>query len=270
MNKLNTGPQNSVEGVPKETFHGKKKSGPNKEHQVENHNEETDRGQGHYSKIASHFDYSNLGLFFGARPAQMKSSNENVIGKVHSKKKSNETVSSKEGTLKHTSSKDFSNLEELYENSSIITNPSETKAHSKKKSNEITMGKNSSEDNNEISQNAFLENVLFKCTNKKKSSFSSLLKAQKEERLDQEIVEDISKLALDNPDEQEKSEFNNPLKDIKIPKGNLKVLERIKCKTLLNRQSLNPDITSETPKFESRTNNNSVFAGTNVSKLTKG
>jgi len=269
MNKSNAGAQNSIEGASKESFHGKKKSGPYKEYQPEAHNEESDRGQGHYSKISSHFDYSNLGLFFGGRPAQMKTPNENVIGKVHSKKKSNEAVSSKEGTLKHTSSKDFSNLEELYENTTIINNPSETKPHTKKKSNEITLAKNSSEDSNDISQNAFLENVLFKNTNKKKSSFSSLMKTQKEDRIDQEIAEDISKLGLDNADEQEKYESNSSLKDLKVNKTNLKVLERIKSKALPNRHSLNPNITSETPKFESRTNNNSIFAGSNVSKLTK-
>jgi len=271
MNKNSVVISSSVEGVQREASHCKKKSGQSKEHQSDVQSEEADRGQGNYSKITSHFDYSNLGLFFRGRPNQIKGDNENVIGKAHSKKKSSEAISSKEGTLKRTSSKDFSNLEELYENTTIINNPSETKPRSKKKSNEINLN----EENQDISQNAFFENVLFKSHYKKKSrekSFSNLLKAQKEEKLDQEIANDISKLGLDNPEEQDKNEANSCLKDPKVSKTSLKVLEMVKTKALTNRQSLNPNITSESAKstqYDLKPSKN-TFTGTDFSKLTKG
>jgi len=269
MNKIAVVGPNSVETVAKETFHIKKKSGPSRESQSEAQNEEADKGQGHYSKITSHFDYSNLGLFFRGRPNQMKGNTENVITKVHNKKKSNETISCKEGALRHTSSKDYSNLEELYENTTIINNPNETIHQSTKKSNDINSGKTLIDEN----QDMYLENTLFKNHNKKESrekSLNSVLKAQKEEKLDQEIVNDISKLGLDNLDEQEKSESN--MKDTKTTKSNIKVIERIKTKALPNRPIFNPHITSETPKstqFEFRSNPNDLSAGPSFSKLTK-
>lgn len=275
MNKTREVAQNSVEGTQKETFHGKKKSGPSREYQTESHNEDFDRAPGHYSKNTSHFDYSNLSLFFGGRPNQLKSPTEHFAGKLHSKKKSNETSSSKEGTLKHTSSKDYSNLDELFENTTIINNP----PHSKKRSNEITLGKNQSEEGTDAPLGISPEAALFKNHNKKKSSknsFSSLLKAApKEDKLDQEIAEDISKLGLNLDDDQEKTEMNN-FKDIKVSKNNLKVLDRIKNKTLNYRQGAFINNTFEPPKstphsqIETRTNNNSVFTNVNVSKLTKG
>jgi len=243
MNKQTFVAPNPSDPILKESFHGKKKSGQSREFQPETCSDDADRSQPLHSKISSHFDYSNLGLFFGGRPAQVKPSNEGIIGKLHSKKKSNETCSSKEGTLKHASSKDYSNLDELFENTTIISNPSETKPHIKRRSNEISLNKGSNDDANDLAQANFLETLLFKNHNKKKSSknsFSSLLKAQREDRIDDEIAQDINKLGLDiGPDEQDKGDIGN----LKAPKSNLKVLELIKNKTLPNRP-----VYAETPK----------------------
>lgn len=251
MNKQTFVAPNPSDLVLKEAFHGKKKSGQSREFQPETCSDDADRSQQLHSKISSHFDYSNLGLFFGGRPGQVKSPHEGIIGKLHNKKKSNDTTSSKEGTLKHASSKDYSNLDELFENTTIISNPSETKPHTKRRSNEISLTKGANDDANDLAQANFLETLLFKNHNKKKSSknsFSSLLKAQREDRLDEEIAQDINKLGLDiGADEQDKGDIGN-FKDLKVPKSNLKVLELIKNKALPTRP-----ITTSPPKADPRT-----------------
>jgi hypothetical protein len=275
MNKTSAVNQNPIDPTQKDTLHGKKKSGPSRDSHSEAQGEDSDVKQGYHSKNTSHFDYSNLSLFFGARTGPMKSPNEGIMGKVHSKKKSNETCSSGGGTLKHPSSKDYSNLDELFENTTIIPNPTETKPHFKKRSNEIAVSKNQSDDNNDPMG---LDAALFKNHLKKKSrekSFSNILKNAKEDKIEQEIAADISKLGFNMDDDQDKGEFTS-FKDIKASKNNLKVLERIKNKALHHRNgAINVNV-SETPKttstvpLESRTNNTSVFQGFNVSKLTKG
>jgi hypothetical protein len=264
MNKQTFVAPNPSDLLLKESFHGKKKSGQSREFQPETCSDDADRSQPLHSKISSHFDYSNLGLFFGGRPAQVKPSTEGIIGKLHAKKKSNETCSSKEGTLKHASSKDYSNLDELFENTTIISNPSETKPHTKRRSNEISLNKASNDDANDLAQANFLETLLFKNHNKKKSSknsFSSLLKAQREDRIDDEIAQDINKLGLDmGPDEQDKGDFGH----LKAPKSNLKVLELIKNKALPNRP-----VYSETPKStlpNSQTESRVSFTGAKVTQ----
>lgn len=252
MNKQTFAAPNPSDLALKEAFHGKKKSGQSREFQPETCSDDADQSQQLHSKIASHFDYSNLGLFFGGIPAQVKPSTEGIIGKLHSKKKSNETCSSKEGTLKHASSKDYSNLDELFENTTIISNPSETKPHIKRRSNEISLNKAANDDANDLAQANFLETLLFKNHNKKKSSknsFSRLLKAQCEDRIDDEIAQDINKLGLD---EQDKGDFGH----LKAPKSNLKVLDLIKNKPR--------PVYSETPKSTPQTD---IFTGT---KMTQG
>lgn len=270
MNKSSVVVQNSAEAVPKDTLHNKKKSGSIKEPLSDTTPDDSDRAQGHYSKITSHFDYSNLGLFFGGRPSQPKAPNEGVIGKVETKKKVSEPTSGKDvPALKHQSSKDFSNLDELCENTTIINNPSENKTHSKKKSNEMTFSKNADEDVNDISQTFFLENSFLKQSSKNKSrekSFSSLLKGPKDDKIDQEIAQDIYKLGLDaNPEDQDKSS-DNSLRDLKVPKNNLKVLERIKNKALPNRQPLATSVTPE-PQQTSSPRINKLNKGVAMSPL---
>lgn len=284
MNKTGHAVQNSVETAQKESLHGKKKSGPSRGFQNETHADDFDRIQGHYSKVTPHFDCSNLDVFFGARPNQPKPLNEvGFIGKVHSKKKSTDTVTSKEGNLRHPSSKDYSNFDELVEESTIIPNPVETKPHSSKKSNEIPLPRlvAPSEDASDLTQATFLEAAMFKNHNKKKSrekSFSTLLKnSVKEEKIDHDIADEISKLAFDmGSEDHEKTDMSSSFKDIKV---NMKVLERIKSKALpshsrfgsitgTNFEPIKP-ITSN-GQIEPRTNNNSLFAGSTVNKLTKG
>lgn len=272
MNKNSVVVQNSAEAVPKDSLHNKKKSCSIKESLPDTTPDDSDRAQGHYSKITSHFDYSNLGLFFGARASQPKVPSEGVIGKVDTKKKPSEPSSGKEvPALKHQSSKDFSNLDELCEDSTIINNPSETKTHAKKKSTEMNFPKNLEEEITDISQHFFLDNSLLKHHSKNKSrekSFSNLLKGPKEDKIDQEIAHDIFKLGLDaNPEDQEKSS-DNSLRDLKVPKNNLKVLERIKNKALPNRLPLSiPDTQLQQP---SSPKSRSVFNNTNINKPNKG
>jgi len=272
MNKSSVVVQNSAEAVPKDTLHNMKKGGSTKESLPDTTPDDSDRAQGHYSKITSHFDYSNLGLFFGARPSQPKVPSEGVIGKVETKKKLSEPSSGKDvPALKHQSSKDFSNLDELCENTTIINNPSETKSHSKKKSNDMTFPKNADEDVNDISQTFFLDNSFLKHHSKNKSrekSFSSLLKGPKDDKIDQEIAHDIFKLGLDaNPEDHEKSSDN--LRDLKVSKNNLKVLERIKTKALPNRQPLSIPSASDSQQPSSPKSRN-IFNGTSVNKPNKG
>ena len=286
MNKTGHAVQNPIENAQKESLHGKKKSGPSRGYQNEAHAEDFDRIQGHYSKVTPHFDCSNLDVFFGGRPNTLKPATEvGFIGKFHTKKKSNDTATSKESHLRHPSSKDYSNFDELVEDTTIINNPIETKLHSSKKSNEIPMQKLvvPSEDASDLTQATFLEAALFKNHNKKKSrekSFGTLLKGgMKEEKTEQEIPEEVSKVGLEvGSEEQEKADMTS-FKDIKVTKNNMKVLERIKSKALPSHsrfgsitgapfEPIKPVV--PTGQLESRTNNNSVFAGVNVSKLTKG
>lgn len=192
--------------------------------------EDTEKVGRGLQKIGFKFDCTNFAVFFKHRTTNSRGSNDSHTGRMHLKKRSNETSSSsRENTLKRLSSKDLSNLEELYENTTIITTPQETKPHSKKVSNEIPM--------------PWREYLLDapKIDQKKKlrgMSLSGTSLTSKDERQEQQIIGTISKLGLSGDSEDQKTDISVG-KDLKLSKSNFnsEVIERIKSKALHYRNS---------------------------------
>ena len=205
--------------------------------------EDSDRPSAGSSKPVSHFDFNSLSFFFNHKPSNSRSSNDSYASRVHIKKKSNETSSSKESTLKRISSKDFSNLEELNENTTIITNPLDTKAHSKKQSNEISCSKQLSDGGGDGSQEELHESPHLEKEKKTKkargTSFSGVIRPSKDEKLDQQILGTISKLGLNEEGDQQDKVDISVCKDLKRAKNNynIEVIERIKSKALHHRKT---------------------------------
>lgn len=263
-----------------------KKKPASKDYQNDTQLEEAEKSVIGHTRIGSNFDFTNFGLFFKHKTSNSRSSNDSYASRVHIKKKSNETSSSKESTLKRMSSKDFSNLEELCENTTVITNPIENNAHSKKVSTEISLSKNLSEEGMDASHEELTGAYLGKSNENKKLravSFYGIMKPSKEDKQEQEIMGTISKLGLSGEGEEQEKIETSICKDLKLPKTTLnnEVIERIKSKALHHRRTsvsnnLNNTNTSmsnssvsnlssfnsiQSGQAEMRTNNNSVFNG---------
>ena len=280
MNKSPGVTQNSSQALQKDTLHLKEKSGSTPDSQSDTHSEDLDIPQEHSAKATSHFDCSNLSLFFSSRTPQAKVPADSSVSKPPGPKKSFEMASSKEnGTQKQASSKDFSNLDELVQNTTIIPNPNENNVHSKTKSTEIFVTPKDQADDvsNELMQAMSLEKALFSATKKSiDKSFSSLLKTPKEDKVEQDMVADISNLGFNMDDDQDEPKLDS-FADIKACQiDDTKVLERVRSRALANRHSSFSANIFETPKTpdgsqsERHTNNSSIFASTSVGKLAKG
>ena len=263
-----------------EKDHNKKKS-IQKDYQGEISFEDIEKSLTSNNKPASHFDYTNFGIFFKHKASKSRSSKDSNASRFHIKKKSNETSSSKESTLKRMSSKDFSNLEELYENTTVITNPAETKPRSKQVSNEFSLTKILVEDDMEVSSGDLSDSF----TEKKKAKGVSLYgnnRLSKDDKSEQGAIGGTFKLGfIDDWEEYKKME--TPItgnKELKLPKNgfNAEVIERIMTKALpgrrisgsnsaINNSGMNNTDNSATsnsaatPQNEVRTNNNSIFTG---------
>lgn len=274
MKQLNHLPKNSLDPSDKDST--KKRSSPS-DNPHDPYVDDTARSSSNSGKHASNFDHSNFALFFNPKKAYPRSSNDSALsqaGQLHLKKKSHEATSSKESSLKRMSSKDSSNIEELCENTSIINYPIESKPSSSKPFNEPFFPKGGNDEYLELLQD---DSSRRKDRGQRRSpeegSFSEPIKHPKEEKLEQEFIENIFKMAMKGEEqEQEKVEA------FKLPKPkpnyNIEVIERIKTKALHpHRNSMLHDPSpqnmsiSSTSAFENdqsrvRTNNNSVFQGT--------
>lgn len=270
MNKSPGVTQNSSEPLQKDSLLPNGKSGSTPDSHSDTHSEDLDIPQEHSAKATSHFDCSNLSLFFSSRTPQVKVPADSLVSKPPGPKKSFEMSSGKEiNTQKQASSKDFSNLDELVQNTTIIPNPNENNVQAKTKSTD--------DGNNELLQAMSLEKALF--SNTKKSidkSFSSLLKTPKEDKVEQDMVADISNLGFNMDDDQDEPRLDS-FADYKACKiDDTKVIERLRSRALANRHSSFSTNIFETPKTpdgsqsERHTNNSSIFASTSVSKLAKG
>jgi len=223
------------------------------------------------SKPVLNFDPAEFGLFFKHKPTNSRSSNGSKSSQMHNKKKSYETSSSKESTLKRMSSKDFSHLEELFANTTVISNPPDMKQHSKRASNEVFLPKTLvDEPSGTSAPGLFVERPDAK-KNMRGVSFSGYVKPVKEEDndQDQEILGTISKLGLGGDNEEQKMEPSFS-KDRKLNDINPEVMGRIMAKSLHNRRVSGAAGTSSyvispttptyfNPQIEGRHNNNSLF-----------
>lgn len=282
MNKTTALAQNPSEGPQKDSLHGKKRSGSIRDTQSDSHNEDADKGQQpHFPlKTTSQFDCSDLGLFFGSRSTQAKTSAPDLfVGKAPCQKKSSEGSTTKDGnSQKQPSSKDFSNLDELVEDTTIIPNPDEAHSELKKRPIEAPVESKVKVDEagNELTESLSPENALNNAKkNKSVEKFFPSLKTPNQEKGEQDLPGDISKFGFTMDDDQEKAGLSD-YSEIKASNYNMRVLERIKSKALPNRYGhFNPNI-YENPKMpeggqsEPRTNNNSVFSTPGVGKLAKG
>jgi len=215
-------------------------------------NERTSAG---HSKGGSHFDFANFGLFFKHKSSNSRSSKDSSASRLHIQKKSNETSSSKESTMKRMSSKDFSNLDDLYENTTVITNPVDPKVQAQKISNDASLSKILADD---------LDILLGEELSA--SPDRAMLKSSKDEKLEHDPFGTISKFGF--ADESDKSDV------LRLSKTDLnaEVIERIKTKALPHRRNSNTSMQSnsnnssnpnstQSGNIEVRTNNNSVFTG---------
>jgi len=261
----------------------------NRGYPQEAHNfEDNDKFYSNFSKAGPSLDPTNFGFFFNNKPINPKSSNDNHTNRNHKKKKSYETSSSRDNTMKRMPSKDYSNLEELYDNSSAIFNPSDFKfpQQPKKLSNEIPLSKFS----NEGGLNAVLQELSMPAYTERAEPRNGMKggnniprpKNYKEERQDQSIIGTLSKLDLYGESEDQKA--HTASRDMRLHKGNFntEVIERIMSKALhhrrvsglnnnfdntsnLNASSHNLNITQHI-QSEVRNNNNSVFNGSRKNK----
>lgn len=201
--------------------------------------DDTARSASNSGRNASNFDHSNFALFFNPRKAYPKGSNDSALsqaGQLHLKKKSHEATSSKESSLKRMSSKDSSNIEELCENTSIINYPIESKPSSSKPFAESFFPKGSNDEYLELLQE---DSSRRKDRGQRKSpeegSFSEPIKLPKEEKQEQEMIENIFKMAMKGEEQEQEKVEALVSKDLKLPKNtniNIEVIERIKTKAL--------------------------------------
>jgi len=240
-----------------------KKKPLNKEPQTDINSDDIEKASASHSKSGSHFDFSNFGLFFKNKSSNSRSSKDSSASRLNIQKKSNETSSSKESTMKRMSSKDFSDLGELYENTTVITNPVETKPTSNKISNDASLSKILGDDDLDVLLGEELTAEGLKIT-------KGIRKDSKDERLEHDPFGTISKLGFaDDLEEHKKAEALMKLSKTDL---NAEVIERIKTKALPHRRtstsnSTNNSNNSSNPNstpignIEIRTNNNSVFTG---------
>jgi len=273
MNKTTSGTSSASEDMERDSISPHTKKPAPKEQQSDSNNSETDSNQANNSKQQPHFDYSNFSLFFNKKPPQGRSSIDSTHTRAASKKRSTETSFNKDSSVKMASSKECSNLDELCENTTVLSGVTDSKSHTKRRS-DFSISKNQSEDSSDVSQSVSLENSILKALPTKKGhekTLSGAGKISKEDRVEQENIKNIAKLLNNDLDESEKSD-SSVQKDLKPPKANIdfKVIERIKSKvnhrSASNTQSEVKNITS--PSNETRTNNNSLFTGPN--RITKG
>jgi len=241
--------------------------------------EDNDKFYSNFSKGGSGFDSSNFGVFFQHKPINSKSSNESYANRNHKKKKSHETSSSRENTMKRMPSKEYSNLEELYDNTIIASSPEmKHQQYIKKFSNEVPLSRFTHEDGlsvvlEELSMpyNTYIERTGVR--NEMKSGHTMpRTKTIKEE---QSIMGTLSKLDLYGESESEDQKAQN-VSNMKLPKGNFnnEVIERIMSKALHHRRVNGINQSNNTSNFntsshnlnmpqynqsEVRHNNNSVF-----------
>jgi len=270
MSKYSHAAQNIADLGEKDSSSGSTLKVSSKEFFCEAQTEESECNQGNVSKSPSHFDVSNLSVFFSNLPAPSKSSAE---PKVHAKKKSNDALSNKDTSLKQTTLKDFGIPDDLFENTTILSGNPETKGHAKRISNDFPLLKSQAEEIGDNSNALSPDNTLLKQPSKMKSqekSFSTVPKQPKEERSDQEFVQNNSKLSVNNELEETEKAENSFLKDTKPSKSNfdIKVIERIKSKVnykpSANTSGQSDSLkTTQTPVSETRNNNNSLFTGPN-------
>lgn len=116
---------------------------------------QTDSKDGQYPNIQSgelvsqaHFDCTNLSMFFSSLPANTKNSSD---PHPESKKRPGDSGLSKESSGKPNTSKDFSNLDELCQDTTILSNATDGKGHHKRVSNDVSISKIQSEDSSDIS-----------------------------------------------------------------------------------------------------------------------
>lgn len=244
------------------------------------------------AKPLSTFNTSEFGLFFKHKPTHSKSSNGSKSSQMHNKKKSYETSSSNNSTLKRVSSKDYSHMQELYDDTTVISNPPDMRQHPKRASNEMFASKTFAEElTNNSASLAFAERPENK-KNMRGVSFSGIttgIKPVKEEDdQDQDIIfGTLSKLGMNADIEEKKFEqtFN---KDRKL-NYNPEVMERIVNKSFHNRKisgvtptnsygispttpNYFPSTTTNTqnPQLEVRHNNNSIFSFNGTKKNLRG
>jgi hypothetical protein len=230
-----------------------KKKPLNKEPQTDINSDDIEKASATHSKGGSHFDFSNFGLFFKNKSSNSRSSKDSSASRLHIQKKSNETSSSKESTMKRMSSKDFSDLGELYENTTVITNPVETKPASNKISNDVSLSKILADDDLDVLLGEELDKDGIRIT-------KGVRKDSKDERLEHDPFGTISKLGF--------ADDADALVKLSKTDLNAEVIERIKTKALPHRRTSTSNSTSNsnqssTPSgnIEIRTNNNSVFTG---------
>ncbi len=231
-----------------------KKKPLNKEPQTDINSDDIEKASANHSKGGSHFDFSNFGLFFKGKSSNSRSSKDSSASRLHIQNKSNETSSSKESTLKRIPSKDFSDLGELCENTTVIPNPVETKPASHKISNDVSLSKILADDDLDVLLGEELDKDGIRIT-------KGVRKDSKDERLEHDPFGTISKLGFaDDLEEHKKAE-------ILAGKLNAEVIERIKTKALPHRRTStsnstnNSNNTTPSGNIEIRTNNNSVFTG---------
>lgn len=273
MSKFSQTAQTLVDTNDKDSFNGSTLKISSKEFHSDAQTEENERNQANNSKSPSHFDVSNIGVFFSNLPSQPKGSADS---KLPTQKKANDPSSNRDTISKQVIGKELGSPEELGDNVSGPTGNQDLKSQDKKISSDMNISRNQADEFNDIASLINKENGLLKHHSKKKSqekSFSSVNKQTKDEKVDQEVLQNISKLGVNNDlDEVEKAE-NSIVKDHKLGKGNfdIKVIERIKSKVKpnSNSSSLSDSFKSNhTPVSETRNNNNSLFNGPN--KLAKG
>ena len=234
--------------------------------------DDSDRNPSNPSKPALNFDPAEFGLFFKHKPNNSRSSNGSKSSQMHNKKKSYETSSSKESTLRPMSSKDFSHLEDLFANTTIIPSAPETKHNPKRASNEIFLPKTLMDEPSGTSAPGLYGERPENKKNMRGVSFSGYVKPVKEEDNDQdiEILGTISQLGLGGEIEEQKTDF---AKDRKLNNINPEVMERIMTKSLHNRRisgaaganSFGNIMSPTTPTYFNpqieggRHNNNSLF-----------
>lgn len=210
------------------------------------------------------FDYTNLGVFFNSKQRHQTHSVDSSALAANNNRKSNETSFNKDPSIKQTSSKEASKLDDLYENTTVLSGITEGK-----KKSDYSASKNLSEDSSDFSQNVSQENSILKSLPSNKPS-SAKASSQRKSSKDERLEENSAKSSNNESEDYEKNSSPVP-KDPKIPLGNFdpKIMERIKSKVKNNTVPIsfneNPKPKDSTPTNfnDLRTNNHSLFSGPN-------
>ena len=267
MNRSQAG-MNTGDLFEKDPFNNHRKTNSNKDDIIEQFVEASDKCSSSSSqnqqKNTNVFDYANIGIFFPQKPQQTKASFDTSQTRSHSKKISNESNSNKDSLMK--SCTNATNIDELYENTTILSHV-EPKSFTKKKSNDYAQNKASVEEHLEAQSNYGSDSGFAKTHTKKKSSNSSKISHSKESSNEIDHCE-ISKKEIHEGEEVEKMDSNiskeksfstkPPKKGFNIGKVDEKLLESIMSKVNKTKPN-NSGTTSYITQENSRTNNMSIF-----------